>query len=132
MGEYKDLKKRLISAAQIAEKDGLCRHKSGNFSICIRDAEKVLITPSGFHKAELTADDILIADFEGNVIENINNRKASIELMMHVSVYEARNDISAVVHTHSIYASAFAASGIKINPVVTEAFFYGKYRRLTA
>ena len=125
MGDYVCLKQRLIDAAKTAESDGLCRHKSGNFSICIRDEEKVLITPSGFLKAELTPSDILITDFDGNVTENINNRKASIELKMHIAVYKARSDISAVVHTHSIYASAFAVAGIKINPVVTEAFFYG-------
>jgi len=125
MDKYQELKQRIINAAQLAEKDGLCRHKSGNFSICIRDEEKVLITPSGFYRSDLTAGDIIVTDFDGNIIENPNDRKASIELMMHIAVYEARGDISAVVHTHSTYASAFAVAGRKINPVVTEAVFYG-------
>ena len=125
MDKYQELKQRIINAAQLAEKDGLCRHKSGNFSICIRDEEKVLITPSGFYRSDLTVNDILVTDFDGNIIENPNDRKASIELMMHIAVYEARGDISAVVHTHSTYASAFAVAGRKINPVVTEAVFYG-------
>jgi len=125
MDKYQEFKQRLISAAQHAENDGLCRHKSGNFSICIRDEEKILITPSGFYRADLTADDIVVTDFDGNILENKNNRKPSIELGVHIAIYQARNDVGAVVHTHSTYASAFAVAGIKINPVVTEAFFYG-------
>ena len=126
MGAYTELKQRLIKAARLAEKEGLCRHKSGNFSICIRDDNKLLISPSGFYRAGLTADDIIVADFAGNIVENINDRKASIELMMHIAAYQARSDIGAVVHTHSTYASAFAVRGIKISPVVTEAVFYGR------
>jgi len=121
-----DLKRKIIATALRAEKDGLCRQKSGNFSICIRDEKKILITPSGVYREELTPDDIVVADFDGNIIENINDRKASTELMMHIAIYKSRSDVAAVVHTHSIYASAFAVAGIKISPVVTEAAFYGE------
>ena len=125
MDKYRELKERLIKAAQLAEKDGLCRHKSGNFSICIRDEQKVLITPSGVSRGDLTPADIIVADFGGNILENQNQRKPSRELMMHIEIYKTRKDISAVVHTHSIYATAFAVKGITISPVLAEAEFYG-------
>ena len=119
------LKQRLINAALLAEKEGLCKHKSGNFSICVREENFILITPSGVDKALLKIDDIVVTDFEGNIITNHNNHKASIELWMHIAIYKERADVDAIVHTHSTYATAFAVKGVKINPVVTEAVFYG-------
>jgi len=121
-----ELKKRIINSALQAEKDGLCRHKSGNFSICARDGKFILITPSGIDKSLLEIDDIVVTDFDGNIITNPNNRKASMELSMHMAIYKERPDVNAVVHTHSTYATAFAVKGAKIPPVVTEAIFYGE------
>jgi len=116
---------RLINASILAEKEGLCRHKSGNFSICIRNKNLILISPSGVDKSLLEIDDIVVTDLDGNIITNHNDRTASIELAMHIAIYKERDDVSAVVHTHSTYATAFSVKGIKISPVVTEAFFYG-------
>ena len=116
---------RLINASILAEKEGLCRHKSGNFSICIRNKNLILISPSGVDKSLLEIDDIVVTDLDGNIITNHNDRKASIELAMHIAIYKERGDVSAVVHTHSTYATAFAVKALKISPIVTEAFFYG-------
>ena len=118
--------KDLIKYAQRAEKEGLCKHKSGNFSILDRSTGLVYITPSGFYRSDLTVDDIVISDLKENVRENANFRKPSIELSMHLKVYSKRSDVNAIVHTHSPYATAFAVKGIKIEPVTSEAYFYGK------
>lgn len=118
--------KDLIKYAQRAEKEGLCKHKSGNFSILDRSTGLVYITPSGFYRSDLTVDDIVISDLKGNVRENAKLRKPSIELSMHLKVYSKRSDVNAIVHTHSPYATAFAVKGIKIEPVTSEAYFYGK------
>ena len=121
-----DIIKELIKYAQRAEKEGLCKHKSGNFSILDRSTGLVYITPSGFYRADLTVDDIVISDIKGNVRENANFRKPSIELSMHLKVYAVRPNVNAIVHTHSPYATAFAVKGIPIEPVTSEAYFYGK------
>jgi L-fuculose-phosphate aldolase len=118
--------KDLIKYAQKAENEGLCKHKSGNFSILDRATGLVYITPSGFYRSDLTVDDIVISDLNGNVRDNINFRKPSIELAMHLKVYLKRPDVNAIVHTHSPYATAFAVKGIKIEPITSEAYFYGK------
>lgn len=122
--------KELIKYAQRAELEGLCKHKSGNFSIIDRTTGLVYITPSGFYRADLTVDDIVISDIKGHVRENVNFRKPSIELSMHLKVYEARPSVNAIVHTHSPYATAFAVKGIPIEPVTSEAYFYGKNMEL--
>lgn len=118
--------KDLIKYAQRAEREGLCKHKSGNFSILDRSTGLVYITPSGFYRSDLTIDDIVISDLKGNVRDNVNFRKPSIELSMHLKVYAERSNVNAIVHTHSPYATAFAVKGIKIEPVTSEAYFYGK------
>ena len=122
--------KDLIKYAQRAEQEGLCKHKSGNFSIIDRTTGLVYITPSGFYRADLTVDDIVVSDIKGHVRENVNFRKPSIELSMHLKVYEARPSVNAIVHTHSPYATAFAVKGIAIEPVTSEAYFYGKNMEL--
>lgn len=121
-----EIVKDLIKYAQRAETEGLCKHKSGNFSILDRSTGLVYITPSGFYRSDLTVEDIVISDLKGNVRENINFRKPSIELEMHLKVYLVRPNVNAIVHTHSPYATAFAVKGIKIEPVTSEAYFYGK------
>lgn len=68
--------------------------------------------------------DLVVCDFDGNILENQNNNKPSSELPMHLACYQSRKDISAIVHTHSTYATAFAVKGLEIPPVVTESVFY--------
>jgi L-fuculose-phosphate aldolase len=65
----------------------------------------------------LKPENIAVCDFDGNLIEGSN--KPSSELFTHLAVYKYRSDINAIVHTHSIYASAFAAARKNI-PAVTE------------
>jgi len=125
MFNYDDFKERLIQSAQLAESEGLCKHKTGNFSLRIPGEELILITPSGRMRKGLEPPDIIVADLEGNIKENVKLHKPSIELTMHIALYMARPDIGAVVHTHSTYATAFAVKGIKISPILSESEFYG-------
>lgn len=121
-----DDKKKLIKVAYDAENSGLCKPKTGNISLINREEGYVIITPSSISKLNLTPEDIIVTDLVGNVYENIKDHKPSIELPMHISCYEKREDINAVVHTHSTYATAFAVAGKNIPPVATEAIFYGE------
>ena len=68
--------------------------------------EHILITPSGRNKGFLQAEDILVTDFSGNSVNGAG--KASKEFPLHRVVYEKRPEITAVVHTHPVYATAFA------------------------
>lgn len=119
-------KKRLVKVAYDAENSGLCKHRTGNISLINREEGYVLITPSGISKLLLMPEDIIVTDLVGNVYENIKNHKPSIELPMHIACYEKREDVNAVVHTHSTYATAFSVAGKTIPPIVTEAAFYGE------
>ena len=78
----------------------------GNLSIFDRKKKLVAISPSGMDYFDVTAEDVVIIDLEGNVVEG--NRTPSSEVSMHLIYYNKRNDIEAVVHTHSTYATTIS------------------------
>lgn len=79
----------------------------GNIS-CRVEKDLIAITPSGMEYQGLTPGDIVLMDLQGRVSEG--GRKPSIEHPLHRWVYLTRPDVMAVVHTHSIYASALACA----------------------
>lgn len=81
----------------------------GNVSVCDRDAGLVYITPSGMNYHEIVEDDICVYDLNADHVQG--ERRPSIELHMHVGCYNARPEISAVVHTHPIFSTVFSSCG---------------------
>ncbi|SHI36790.1 class II aldolase/adducin family protein [Desulfosporosinus lacus] len=80
----------------------------GNISCRISGENYIAITPTGMNYDDLEPEDIVIMDLEGNIINGI--RKPSIEVPLHLSIYKAREDAKAIVHTHSAYATAMAVA----------------------
>ncbi len=78
----------------------------GNISARIPDEDMIAITPSGVDYETIEATDIVILDMKGNVVDG--DKIPSIEWQLHLAVYNAREDIQAIVHTHSTYVTAFA------------------------
>ncbi|WP_102399262.1 class II aldolase/adducin family protein [Haloimpatiens massiliensis] len=120
-----ELKKKVVEIAREADKSGLCKHKSGNFSIRDKESGYVVITPSGVAREKLTYRDVCVIDLDANVIEMETNLRPSSEVMMHLEAYKARPDINAVVHTHSRFATSFAVLRKEIPAVVYESMSYG-------
>lgn len=80
----------------------------GNVSVRLDD-NSILITPSAKCKGNLTEQDLIVVDNNGNIIEG--NGKISTESKLHLFAYKNRTDINAVIHAHPVYATAFAAMG---------------------
>jgi L-ribulose-5-phosphate 4-epimerase len=120
-----DLKKQLVKIAQDADRSGLCKHRSGNFSIKDEKTGYVVVTPSGVDREELTYHDICVVDLEACVIEVETNVRPTSELLMHLQAYKSRSDILAVVHTHSRFATSFAVLKKEIPAVVYEGATLG-------
>lgn len=114
------VKNEVCRVAKKAQDEGMCKHKSGNFSQIIRDKGLVVITPSGVDRDDLSPRDMIVIDLDYNVIENISNLKPSSEVLVHIELYKKRPDINAVVHTHSKYATSFAVSSKEIPAIVYE------------
>ena len=85
---------------------GLTKGTGGNLSIFDRKNGHVAITPSGIDFFEIQPEDIVIIDVDGNIIEG--NRVPSSEWAMHVMPYKYRDDIDAVIHAHTMYATVMA------------------------
>ena len=100
---------------------GLVAGASGNVSRRVEGSEGaplVAITPSRVPYRRLTADDILVIDFQGDPVEG--EGVPSSETPAHLAVYQARPDVGAVIHTHSVYASALAVAGLEIPAILDE------------
>ena len=113
---YEEKKKELLDLClQMVEND-LVIGSSGNASL--RVDEHVVISPSSVHYTEMAIEDMVVVDMNGEVIEGIRN--PSIEMLMHLEIYAARDKALAIVHTHSIYASAMAVIQEPLPPILDE------------
>lgn len=122
---YEQLRKDVLQSAVLAEVSGLCYHGGGNFSMIDPQRELVAITPHGASRKELSYQDIILVNLEGNVVEASPNMSPTSELFIHLSIYNKRSDVNAVCHTHAEYSSIFAGLSMGIKPVLTEAMLYG-------
>lgn len=104
-------------------RNDLVRMTSGNVSG--RDAETgwVVIKPSGYSFEEMTAEHMVVVDLDGKVLEG--NLKPSTDTDTHLYVYRHRPDVFGIVHTHSPYASSFAALGQSIPACLTSSAMLG-------
>ncbi len=98
-------------------KNNLVTWTGGNISARDPETGYVAIKPSGVRYEDLRPEDIVIVDLEGNCIEG--NLKASSDTASHLYIYRYRPDVNGVVHTHSRYATAFAALGRPIPVYLT-------------
>ncbi|MFP3897390.1 MAG: L-ribulose-5-phosphate 4-epimerase [Anaerolineales bacterium] len=96
---------------------GLVTWTSGNVSGRDPETGYVVIKPSGVPYEEMRPADMVIVDLEGNVIEG--ELKPSVDTATHLVVYRQRKDIQGMVHTHSPFATAFAAVGKPIPVYLT-------------
>ncbi|MGI6119402.1 MAG: class II aldolase/adducin family protein [Desulfosporosinus sp.] len=90
----------------------------GNISCRVSGEEYIAITPSGMGYKNLVPEDIVVLDLRGNTISG--TRKPSIELPLHLAIYNARADVQAIVHTHSVYATAMAVARREIPAAVED------------
>ena len=101
------LRKEIIAAANAMSQSGLSPGKSGNVS-ARTDAGRILITPTGVPYADLKPGDIVALDNRGKVLSG--SLLPSSEWHFHVAIYTARTDVNAIVHTHSLHATALACA----------------------
>jgi len=98
-------------------KNQLVTWTSGNVSGRDPASGLVVIKPSGIRYEELTPENMVVVDQAGKVVEG--PFKPSSDVHAHLYVYRSRPGVNGVVHTHSTFATAFAAVGRSIPPVLT-------------
>ncbi len=98
-------------------KNNLVIWTAGNVSARVPGRELLVIKPSGVSYDELTADTMVVTDFDANLIEG--TAAPSSDTAAHAYVYRNMDDVGGVVHTHSTYACAWSAIGIPVPCVLT-------------
>ncbi len=132
---YQLLKEKVLEANLQLPQYGLVTFTWGNVSEIDREKGVIAIKPSGVSYKNMTADDIVIVDLEGQRVEGSLN--PSSDTATHIELYKAFSDIGGIVHTHSRNATIWAQAGMDIPALGTTHadYFYGDIpctRMLTA
>lgn len=108
---YSEEKEAMAGICHMLYQRNLVTACDGNISSKV-SKDHILLTPSGMNKGLLLPEDIIVLDLSGNTVEG--NGRASKEYPMHQLIYQMRPDVKAVVHTHPVFATAFALAGKNI------------------
>jgi L-ribulose-5-phosphate 4-epimerase len=111
------IREELVVLNRALPENGLVSWTSGNISIRDTDTGYIAIKPSGVSFPDLTPESMVVLDLNGNVIEG--EKAPSSDTSSHIYIYRHRPDVNGVVHTHSNYATAFAAIGQPIPVYLT-------------
>ena len=114
-----ELRNEIIDTGIKLIRSGLTHGTCGNISCRIPDRDEILITPSGIPYEKIKPSNILKVNFDGRV----EGRKSpSVETPLHLSIYKKRDDVGAIIHTHSTYALAVSAVATSIPIFLDEIF----------
>ena len=119
------LKKEVYEANMELPKRGLITYTWGNVSGIDRESGLFVIKPSGVEYDELTPDDMVVMNLDGERVEG--RYKPSSDTATHLELYKKYPEIGGVVHTHSPYATSWAQAGrsIPLYGTTHADYFYG-------
>lgn len=112
-----ELKEKVFRANLDLVKHGLVIFTWGNVSAIDRATGLVVIKPSGVSYETMRAEDMVVVDLDGKVVEG--DLRPSSDTPTHLVLYKAFPEIGGVVHTHSTYATAWAQAGLDIPNIGT-------------
>lgn len=104
------LEKERIDVVEYCNKmmdSGLTKGTGGNISIYHPKKQLVAISPSGIEYNQMQPNDVTIVNLDGDIVDG--QKKPSSEIAMHLIFYKRREDIQAVVHTHSTFAKTISS-----------------------
>lgn len=125
MSQWQEAKQTVLEAARRMSERGLVVGTSGNISLRLPSAGKrqlLAITPTSRPYDTLDIEDIPVIDFDGQTVEG--DLPPSVETPLHIGIYKARENVKAIIHTHSVYASAAAVAGLEIPPILEDQVAY--------
>jgi L-fuculose-phosphate aldolase len=118
---WQEEKSAVVKAAhQLAER-GLVSGAGGNISVRLTpdgSRDLMAISASGRKCADLSVEDVVVVDFDLDPVEG--SLTPSSESLIHIGIYKVRPDVNAAMHTHPVYASVAAVSGLQIPPIIDE------------
>jgi L-fuculose-phosphate aldolase len=118
--KYPEERERVVLGGQQMLQRGFTEGTSGNVSMRVPDG--ALITPSSVPYMEIAPEDVVLMDLDGNVLEG--ERVASVEHKVHLEAYKRRANVGAVIHSHPIVSSVFAAARVNLPAFLDEFGVY--------
>ena len=106
MSHYGPSRELVVDVCRTLLERGYLKATEGNVSVRVPGEDALAITPSSYDYGKMEPGDICVMGLDGRHVLGV--RKASIESSMHAAVYERRDDVSVIIHTHQPYASALA------------------------
>ncbi len=106
MNNAQNTKEEIVIACQALGLRGCGSGIGGHVSIRVPGEEALWINVFDRTLSEITIDDVLLIDFDGNVIEG--NREVSVGHEFHPGIYRVRKDVNSIVHTHGPWGTALA------------------------
>jgi len=97
----KQARKEVIRVMRIVTAQGLVSSSDGNISIRLGE-DQFLLTPSGLYKAALQEDDLIVVNWQNEVVKGRAGLHPTSETMMHLEAYRQMEDIRAVLHAHPL------------------------------
>lgn len=120
-----NLKKKVLKANLELVENGLVLFTWGNVSERDEESGLIVIKPSGVSYADMTAEDMVVIDINGNVVEG--TLRPSSDTPTHLEIYKEYPNVFGVTHTHSTFATSWAQSGrdIPFYGTTHADYFYG-------
>lgn len=119
------LKQQVFEANMALPRHGLVTFTWGNVSGIDRERQCIAIKPSGVAYEQMSADDMVVVDMNGEVIDG--KYRPSSDTATHLALYKQYSEIGGVVHTHSTHATAWAQAGLSVPALGTTHadYFFG-------
>lgn len=108
-------RKEIVEYGKKLIETGLTKGTGGNLSVFNREKGLMAISPSGIDYFKIKLEDVVVLDLDGNKIEG--DKSPSSEYDMHRIFYKNREDIDAIIHTHTMYATTIACLNWDLPPV---------------
>ena len=113
------LKAQVIEACLALVRLGLTAGTSGNVSVRVPGSARLVVSPSSVRYETMTLADVCTVDLEsGDQVDG--DRNPTSELLMHLAVHRARDDVGAVIHAHTLHTTALSLLGRGIPPIMDE------------
>jgi len=104
----------LIATAKRSFEVGIQTNAGGNLSVRLASRDAIVIKPSGVGFNECTRENLQVVMLDGTVLASEIELKPSKDLGFHLEIYRRREDINAIVHCHSPWATGYASAGLEV------------------
>jgi ribulose-5-phosphate 4-epimerase/fuculose-1-phosphate aldolase len=118
------LRELVAAACRVLQNEGQEHFNLGHVSAREPGGDRVVVKPSGLGLGEVTANDLVVSDFDGRKVEG--ELPLHGEMPIHLEIYRRRPDVMCVVHTHPLHVGALSASEARFEMLSQDSILFAK------